>query len=214
MSVLTDYDLIEDVLQVFLAKHKTVVLPNLSYSQALAMLPDGAKALIDAVYNLNPKQGQKVQQDLTEYPEDHFVSPNNSVYAKSYIRVTPELLDSFLKMQKKIKEYTGRHLKIVSGYRSPVYQAILLLGGYYSCGYNMDVTLAQYMPPGYSEHGNAKFLAIDVGHIYSMEEKFEESVTYEWMISNASDFGFRLSYPSTQKVMMFEPWHWQFRGCK
>ena len=207
-NILTNYELISNLLQAFQASYKTLILPTLTLRKALAVLPPGSAELIQAVYDLPPNVDGV--PDLTEHAATLFVPTNHSIYAERFLRVTPSLLIAFQNMQKQLKKDTDEHIKIISGYRSPAYQALLLLGGYAQKGFDMVSTLRHYMPPGYSQHGKVNGLAIDVGHHYMLDENFQESAAYPWMITHAASYGFQLSYPDTQNNMMFEPWHWQF----
>ncbi len=209
-DVLNNFTKIDILLKSFQKQYKTLSLPTLTFENAISVLPPETAEIIKAVYALTPYVAGL--QDLTEQPESLFITPNKSIYAQRFIRVTPLLLESFIALQKQLKKATDQHIKIISGYRSPAYQAILLLGGYARNGYDMPVTLRTYMPPGYSQHGRLNGLAIDVGHHYNTEEVFGESSSFKWMQAHASEYGFRLTYPKQQDRMRFEPWHWQFVG--
>jgi hypothetical protein len=46
-----------------------------------------------------------------------------------------------------------------------------------------------------------------------IEEEFEHSQAFQWLIQNAHKFGFRLSYPRGNKFgIAYEPWHWFYEG--
>ena len=43
----------------------------------------------------------------------------------------------------------------------------------------------------------------------SLEEVFEDSEAFDWLLGNAGDYGFRLSYPRDNAYgIAYEPWHW------
>lgn len=63
-------------------------------------------------------------------------------------------------------------------------------------------------PPGFSEHHSGK--AFDLN---SVERTFENTPEFKWLESNASKYGFRLSYPkNSTKGAGYEPWHWYYTG--
>lgn len=68
------------------------------------------------------------------------------------------------------------------------------------------------MPPGASEHNLG--YAMD---ILCVEEWFEDSPQFSWLMKHAADYGFILRYPkdktSITKVI-YEPWHWRYVGVE
>ena len=67
--------------------------------------------------------------------------------------------------------------------------------------------------PGYSEHHTGRavdFIAIDQT---SLSVNFEKTETFKWLVNNANQYGFYLSYPKDNKEgIMYEPWHWMYRN--
>lgn len=97
----------------------------------------------------------------------------------------------------------GIDLWLVSAYRSATYQARLIRAKL-DRGQSLEQILAVNAPPGFSEHHTGR--AIDIN---SLDTDFEFSPAYEWLTSNASRFGFSLSYPRNNRLgYQFEPWHW------
>jgi LAS superfamily LD-carboxypeptidase LdcB len=42
-----------------------------------------------------------------------------------------------------------------------------------------------------------------------LNEAFEKTQAFEWLIENATRFNFRLSYPRKNNMgIVYEPWHW------
>ena len=42
-------------------------------------------------------------------------------------------------------------------------------------------------------------------------KEFEKLPEYQWLLINAKNFGFVLSYPKDSKDgIVFEPWHWRY----
>ena len=64
--------------------------------------------------------------------------------------------------------------------------------------------------PGTSEHHLG--LAVDFNNV---DEGFENTKAYEWLLENASDYGFILRYPKEKENITgieYEPWHWRYVG--
>ncbi|MCL2931269.1 MAG: M15 family metallopeptidase [Trichodesmium sp. MAG_R03] len=70
-------------------------------------------------------------------------------------------------------------------------------------------------PPGYSEHHTG--YAIDIGDARMPETdlkvNFENTIAFQWLQENASNYGFELSFPKDNpQGISYEPWHWRFVG--
>ena len=64
--------------------------------------------------------------------------------------------------------------------------------------------------PGTSEHHLG--LAVDFNNV---DEGFENTKAYRWLLENASDYGFILRYPKEKEDITgieYEPWHWRYVG--
>ena len=64
--------------------------------------------------------------------------------------------------------------------------------------------------PGTSEHHLG--LAVDFNNV---DEGFENTKAYKWLLENASDYGFILRYPKEKENITgieYEPWHWRYVG--
>jgi hypothetical protein len=124
------------------------------------------------------------------------------------------------KMADKMEKETGRRLFVDSGYRSPGRQAYLFF--YYlvkSSNYSLKENAKWIAMPGYSEHGHPVNTAIDFCSIEGINgfsgdqtaDDFTKLIEYEWLLKNASDFNFYLSYPQNNNLgVSFEPWHWHW----
>lgn len=119
---------------------------------------------------------------------------------------------AFLGMNVALYQQTGKRLFILSGYRSAAYQSILFLGYYLENDLDLKKTCSRVALPGWSEHGAPKQQAVDLdveGH--ENGTNFDHTPEYEWLLANASKFGFHLSYPKHNELgVMFEPWHWAY----
>lgn len=76
---------------------------------------------------------------------------------------------------------------------------------------------ARYVgPPGYSEHSTG--YAIDFGTRPSVrcpdvDACFAQTRAGRWLIANASQYGFELSFPAgNAQGVTWEPWHWRWVG--
>ena len=68
------------------------------------------------------------------------------------------------------------------------------------------------MPPGSSEH-NLGFCM----DIVCVEEWFEDTDEFKWLMQHADDYGFILRYPSDKEnitKVIYEPWHWRYVGVE
>ena len=140
---------------------------------------------------------------------------------KTGIQYCPEhSYKDYFAMMEKMKNDIGRKLFIDSGYRSPGRQAYLFF--YYlttSSDYSLNENAKWIAMPGYSEHGNPINNAIDFtseNGINGFEgdqtaADFESLLEFEWMVENANQFNFYLSYPKDNPFgVAFEPWHWHW----
>ena len=65
---------------------------------------------------------------------------------------------------------------------------------------------------GYSEHQLGTTVDIaDVG-TGSTATSFATTPAYAWLMANAHEYGFILSYPEGNQFYVYEPWHWRFVG--
>ena len=104
------------------------------------------------------------------------------------------------------------NLIIISAYRSFARQCEIVQ---HSIDHAEDIAslFKTSAPPGYSEHHSGK--AIDIGTMgcKPLSQEFGETAAFNWLVDNAKDFGFRLSYPENNKYgFKFEPWHWFYVG--
>jgi zinc D-Ala-D-Ala carboxypeptidase len=70
-------------------------------------------------------------------------------------------------------------------------------------------------PPGHSEHHTG--YAIDITDAsrtdVDLKVAFEETAAYQWLVTNASQYGFEQSFPRNNlQGVSYEPWHWRYVG--
>lgn len=99
-------------------------------------------------------------------------------------------------------------LLIISGYRSPEYQEVLIRKKLLQ-GQKLDDILNLLAPPGYSEHHTGRALDLTTPGSEPCEVDFEKTPAFSWLMKRAGDFGFSLSYPKDNRFgFVYEPWHW------
>ncbi len=97
---------------------------------------------------------------------------------------------------------------IISGFRGFDRQ-FELISSKVETGQAIGEILAVMAPPGCSEHHTGR--AIDVGTpgCEPLSEAFAETDACHWLVANAGEFGFRLSFPPDNRWgYRYEPWHW------
>lgn len=113
----------------------------------------------------------------------------------------------------------GVYLTPCSGYRSYELQKNNYeneTAYYENLGYSHKEALVKaatvIMPPGSSEHNLG--YAMD---IVCVEEWFEDTDEFAWLMKNAQNYGFILRYASDKTDItnvIYEPWHWRYVGVE
>lgn len=97
-----------------------------------------------------------------------------------------------------------------SGFRSYLYQKSLI-EKHLKNGRVLEDILTHIAIPGFSEHHSGRAIDIHAKDKPLLEEEFENTVEFKWLIENAAQFGFRLSYPRSNSYgIIYEPWHWYY----
>lgn len=105
----------------------------------------------------------------------------------------------------------GIELLIVSAFRS-VGRQIEIVERKLAEGRSMEDILAVLAPPGFSEHHTGRAVDIGTPGCPPVEEEFETTAAFRWLMDNAERFGFALSYPRGNRFgYRYEPWHWCYR---
>lgn len=101
-------------------------------------------------------------------------------------------------------------LQLVSAYRSVQYQRQLVERKLVA-GLSIESILRVSAAPGYSEHHTGRAIDLSTPGSVPLEEEFEGTAAFDWLLRNASRFGFVLSYPRGNPYgIIYEPWHWAF----
>ncbi|MEN8174865.1 MAG: M15 family metallopeptidase [Pseudomonadota bacterium] len=125
---------------------------------------------------------------------------------REYLLVPPAV--QAWRAMKVAAESAGIAVHIFSAYRSIDYQR-RLISRRIADGQAPASVLSLLAPPGCSEHHTGR--AIDVGTpgCAPVNEAFEATGAFEWLMGHAADFGFSLSYPRNNRWgYVYEPWHW------
>jgi len=102
----------------------------------------------------------------------------------------------------------GIVLQLVSAFRSVDYQCNLIQKKLAS-GQVIDDILKVNAIPGYSEHHTGRALDLTTLDCEPLEEDFENTDAFAWLVINAHRFHFHLSYPqNNDSSITYEPWHW------
>lgn len=109
----------------------------------------------------------------------------------------------------------GIALRPISGFRSLNEQEHLFFDVKAERGQQVQQRAAVSAPPGYSEHHTG--YAIDIGDgansATDLQQSFQNTAAFRWLVQNASRYGFEMSFPrGNPQGVSYEPWHWRFVG--
>lgn len=103
---------------------------------------------------------------------------------------------------------TGVELQLVSAFRSAEYQ-LGIVRRKVERGLSMGEILRVSAAPGYSEHHSGRAVDLTTPGAPALEETFEQSPAFAWLVGHAAAFGYALSYPrGNPHAIAYEPWHW------
>lgn len=137
--------------------------------------------------------------DFYEYVEARTTKVHASVWP--YLK---EMIDNAA--SENVKIYVS------SGYRSFNEQGALK--GAYTVTYGSGTANQFSADQGYSEHQLGTTVDLITGGLGGQLEGFEKTAAYAWLVKNAYQYGFVLSYPENNTYYVYEPWHWRFVGVK
>ncbi len=143
----------------------------------------------------------------------------------SYVAGSGELMDSrAARAYEKMYDAAaadGIYLTPCSGYRSYSTQKRLyyeFYNEYINQGYSSEeahaLTSKRRNPPGSSEHNIGICMDIICA---SSSANFQNTAAYEWLDTNAHNYGFILRYPEDKVAVTgvkYEPWHWRYVGVE
>jgi len=118
---------------------------------------------------------------------------------------------SFLEGMMTAAKNDGSHLLIASAYRS--FDAQTALKSTYTVTYGSGANKFS-ADQGYSEHQLGTTVDFSTQTLKPEITGFEKTPEYKWLLANAYQYGFVLSYPKGNTYYQFEPWHFRFVGVK
>ncbi len=106
----------------------------------------------------------------------------------------------------------GIVLTVVSAFRDLEQQAEIVRSKL-AAGRSLEDTFRASAPPGFSEHHTGRAVDVTTPGATALEEEFETTPAFRWLVESAAGFGFSLSYPRDNRHgFIYEPWHWFFSG--
>lgn len=124
--------------------------------------------------------------------------------AKAFLAMKEAGLRGFVPNRNKTK--VSVELRIVSGFRSIADQESIVKRKEATQSFEQIFTVSA--PPGYSEHHTGYGLDIN-----DLNQSFEDTDAYKFLVREAEKFGFELSFPrGNRNGIGYEPWHWRFIG--
>ena len=125
-------------------------------------------------------------------------------------QLTPATCDAWLAMQASAHN-DGVPLALVSSFRSVERQRDIIAAKL-AKGQSLSQIMSSVAPPGYSEHHTGRAIDMGTSNSTALEEVFETTPSYAWLVQHAHSFGFVMSYPrNNPQGFVFEPWHWCFQ---
>lgn len=193
----------------------------MTFSELHKDLSAQARKLSERIRSIRPHQYGINREAVTPQKAESLVVVRNQYYATAdgWHRIPPRLVPrhtfrDFQAMNQQLKKDIGHELVIQSGYRSPAYQLFIFLFHLKERDWDVQSTLKTVALPGYSEHaaGNMQGLDLRAGKFYGPHDMYDFArvPSYHWMLENAQEFSFSLSYPQHNDTGTdFEPWHWR-----
>ncbi len=146
---------------------------------------------------------------LKVHPEAFALTSIGSDVFEREQKLLPAAADAWLTMQQTARD-DGIDLLVISAYRSVDYQVDLIRR---KCdrGQCVEDILKVSAAPGFSEHHSGRAIDITGSDTEPLEEIFEDTAAFAWLMQHAGRFGFRLSYPRDNRHgIAYEPWHWYY----
>lgn len=199
-------------------------LAKLTFDELYAPLNSEEKEFFESIRTLDPKkngiqtrwQALALGTEELRILEGQKIKMNGSDFTLPPQFVPPHVYDAYERMMEAMEVDLGKRLYIESAYRSSAYQLYLFIFYLKNHEYSIRETAHWVALPGYSEHGNAEKQALDFISADGISgetdpEAFAVLPEYDWLLREASKYGFILSFPKTNaEGIGFEPWHWRF----
>ncbi len=131
--------------------------------------------------------------------------------------------DAFKKMVNAAKK-DGVTLLLRSTYRDFDYQTMLFnnkVKEYTNKGYSQEdatrIAATIVAVPGTSEHQTGLAADITTPSFDRLNENFDKTEAFQWLITHCAEYGFILRYPKDKTEItkiIYEPWHYRYVGTK
>jgi D-alanyl-D-alanine carboxypeptidase len=205
----------ENNLPVF--NEEEVIDTTITYEEQLPVLPDPGTLYDPTIITIDDDNWNLTLVN-TGYRIIDSYKPDLVYVCGSSERLDKKIAEHYEAMYNAAKE-DGVTLTPCSGYRSYDRQKNNYnnkVAYYEDLGYTKDEALEKaatiIMPPGSSEHNLG--YAMD---IVCVDEWFEDTDEFQWLMTNAADYGFILRYPKDKQditKVTYEPWHWRYVGVE
>lgn len=183
---------------------------------ATTTVPSGGAAYPDdGTWNLLLVNGWNPLPEATVRDESNLVWYSDNQYVD--YRIVEALTDM-------LADGAAYGLWVTSGYRSYDTQSTLYgweVAEWESAGHSYEEALVyaatEVARPGTSEHHTG--LAVDLLHseCWELEEYWEDSAAFDWLMDNCYKYGFILRYPKEKQDItgvIYEPWHYRYVGVE
>jgi len=174
----------------------------------------GTVTTLEKLAKADPELLQKYSKIY--FLNEHYAPERLSEIDKQYLysEDTPELIHSLvwprLKTMLDAAKNAGVELYVRSAYRS--FDEQKNLKSEYTVTYGEGTANQFSADQGYSEHQLGTTVDFITTGLSGQLDGFEKTKAYQWMIDNAYQYGFVLSYPDKNGYYIFEPWHWRYVG--
>jgi len=134
------------------------------------------------------------------------LSVGTDIYGREQ-RLAPAAASCWRAMQMAAQQQ-GVTLLVVSAFRSVAYQR-QIWERKLNAGESVQQILSVSAPPGCSEHHTGRAIDITAPGCAPVTEQFETTAAFAWLLANAREFGFSMTYPRFNRYgVVYEPWHW------
>lgn len=138
------------------------------------------------------------------------VSIGDDVFGRPQ-RLVPDAAQAWAEMLEAATSQ-GISLQLVSAFRGIDYQAELIARKL-SVGLSLSDILKVSAAPGFSEHHTGNAVDVTSEGAAPLDEAFDDTDCFHWLLACAGDFGFTLTYPRDNSFGFdYEPWHWCFQS--
>ena len=157
-------------------------------------IPDRYRSLPDVPLQIEEVGLIEIGKDLSDRPQ----------------KLTEKAASAWFEMRGSAQK-EGIELNVVSAFRS-VERQTEIVRQKLADGKLLDDILQVSAAPGFSEHHTGRALDLTTPGSEPLEECFEDTEAFAWLVDNAAHYNFSLSYPRNNGKFIYEPWHWAFNG--